>query len=554
MRSSSGFLLPRPRHVRQRLSALVTLALSAVMVSACGGGGGSSSTASNANANATSKGKAPRGIVAQTLTMQFNQPVSLNPALEGTDESDIVYGALAYDSLIYQQGDGSYVPDLATSWGYAPGSHNQVFNLTLRPDVHFSDGSVMTAKSVVASLEYFKNAHGPQSSYLATMTSATATGPDTVQLKFAAPEPQLPFLLSQYQCIGQIIGPQGLAKPASLNTTSDGTGPYVLSPTQSVAGSSYAFTLNPHYWNPSAVHYRTVLVKVIADPQTALSAAQSGQIDALTSLPAVVANTAKADGLRVYQEPFSIATLILMDRGGSVSPLGKLQVRQAINEAVNRQALAKGLGGGAAVPTDELALPGTTGYDPSRAAKYPYDPANAKKLLAAAGYPHGFTLPVVDTLALDPNGDFAAALKSQLSAIGVQLQITETPSPAQFIPAALSKKYPAAIFPQAADGYGFPWSVAFGLAPFQNAFGTMSPQLQQLLATAGGLPASASASAYQKVNDYLVDNAWYVPLFSLEAAFALRPTVANVQPPSLQNTTIDPVAPNPALSWYPGSS
>jgi peptide/nickel transport system substrate-binding protein len=552
MRSSSGSRLALPRHVGQRVNALVGVALAAVAVSACGGSS-SSSSASNANATATTKGKAPSGIVAQTLNMQFNQPVSLNPALEGTDESDIVFGALDYDSLTYQLADGSYVGDLATSWSYAPGSHNEVFNLTLRPNVHFSDGSLMTPKSVVASLEYFKNAHGPQSSYLATMTSATATGANTVQLKFSAPEPQLPFLLSQYQCIGQIIGPQGLAHPASLNTSSDGTGPYVLSPSQSVAGSSYLFTLNSHYWNPSAVHYRSVVVKVIADPQTALSAAQSGQIDAVTSMPALVANAAKADGLQVYQEPFSIATLILMDRGGSVSPLGKLQVREAINEAVNRPALAKGLGGGAAVPTDELALPGTTGYDPSLADKYPYDPANAKKLLAAAGYPHGFTLPVIDTLALDPNGDFAAALKSELSAIGVQLQITETPSPAQFIPAALSKKYPAAIFPQAADGYGFPWSVAFGLAPFQNAFGTTSPQLQQLLGTAGALPASASGPAYEKVDDYLVDNAWYVPLFSLEAAFAVRPTVANVQPPSLQNTSIDPVAPNPALSWYPAS-
>jgi hypothetical protein len=55
------------------------------------------------------------------------------------------------------------------------------------------------------------------------------------------------------------------------------------------------------------------------------------------------------------------------------------------------------------------------------------------------------------------------------------------------------------------------------------------------------------------VDDYLIDNAWFVPLFSLSATFAVAPTVANVQAPSLSNTTIDPVAPIGSLSWYPAS-
>src|SRR5579875_511215 len=539
------------RSLQERPNMLIAAAgvLSALAIAACG----SSSAHHQTKTNSGTSSKAPRGFVAQTLTLQFNQPVSLNPALEGTYQSDIDFGALDYDSLIYQLPNGSYTGDLATSWGYAPGSHNEIFNITLRKGVHFSDGSLMTAKSVVASLEYFKNAHGPQSGYLASMTSAKATGAYSVQLKFDAPEPALPFIFSQYQDAGQIIGPQGLAHPSMLNTSSDGAGPYVLNSAQTVANSSYVFDANPHYWNPAAVHYRRVVVKVVTDPQTALSAARAGEIDALTQLPPQAASTAKADGLNVYQEPFSIASLILMDRSGTISPLGKLAVRQAINEAVNRPALAKGLGGGQAVPTDEVALPGTLGYDPSLADRYPYDPSAARKLLAKAGYPHGFTLPVLDTLALDPNGDIAAELKSQLAAIGIQLKITETPSPAQFLPASLSKRYPAVIWPLAQEGAGFPWSVAFALAPFTNAFGTTSPQLNGLLAAAGALPPTQSAAAYRRVEDFLVENAWYVPLYSLQAVFAVRPTVV-VQPPSLQNTTMDPVAPNPALSWYPRGS
>ncbi len=331
------------RNRRRRAGAVIAATLTCAALAACGGSSGSGSKSSSASNASTSGG---------TLTMQFSPPVSLNPALEGTSQSDIDFGALDYDSLIYQLGDGTYVGDLATKWDYAPNSENEVFNLTLRSGVHFSDGSLMTPQSVISSLNYFKGAHGPQSSYLATMTSAKVSGANGVQLKFSAPEPELPFLFSQYQDVGQIIGPKGVASPNSLTTTSDGAGPYVLSPTQTVANSSYVYTENPHYWNPSAVKYKTVIVKVIPDPQTAVSSAQSGQVQVLTSLPGQVYNAAKGDGLQVFAQPFAMASLILMGRSEPGSPLAKLPVRQAINMAVNRAALSKGLGGYGSVPTD----------------------------------------------------------------------------------------------------------------------------------------------------------------------------------------------------------
>jgi len=497
------------------------------------------------------KSKPPKGVVDQTLSLQFNQPVSLNPALEGTDESDIVFGALDYDSLIFQLPSGKFTGDLATAWSYVPGSNNTKFNLTIRSGVTFSDGSTLTPQAVVNSIEYFKSANGPQGAFLAGLTSATVTGPNTLQLSFAAPQPDLPFLLDQYECVGQVVGPAGIANPTELQTTSDGTGPYILSASQSVANSSYVFTLNPQYWNPSAVHYNKVVVKVIADPQSALASVESGQVNVLTGAPTTIAASAKTAGLATYTVPFSIASLVFMDRTGTASPLGNILVREAINDAVNRPGLAKALGGSTAVPTDEVTVPGATGYDPALANLYKFNVANAKKLLAKAGYSNGFSLSVLDTSALDPNGDIGVALKSELAAIGIKLTLTVVPSPAQFIPASLSKQYPAVIWPLAADGTGFPYSVQFGLIPFTNAFNTTSSTLTSLLSTAGGESGSAQTTEYQKVNDYLVKNAWYAPLFSLGATFVVGKGVANVTPPTTANTTIDPVAPEASLSWYP---
>jgi peptide/nickel transport system substrate-binding protein len=422
--------------------------------------------------------------------------------------------------------------------------------MTIRKGVKFSDGSALTPAAVVNSLEYFKKADGPQSSYLAALKSAKAIGGE-VELKFAAPTPDLPFLLSQDENAGQIIGPVGIANPSSLTTTSDGAGPYVLSGSQTVANSTYVFTLNSNYWDMKALHYKAVTVSVVTDPQTAISSAQAGQLDALTSLFGPSGPAVKAAGLKEYAAPFSIASLFLMQRSGN-SPLAKLDVRQAINDAVDRSALAKGLGGSGSVPTDEDALPGTTGYDPAVAKLYTDNVAKAKKLMAAAGYKHGFKLAVLDTLALDPNGDIGAELKSELARIGITVSLTETPSPAQFVPAALSKKYAAEIWPFSQDGTGFPYAVEFSLVPFTNVFGTKSATLNTLLGTAGTATSTSVADKdYEKVNDYLTDNAWYAPLFSLQSVYGVSNSVGGVQAPSVLTTILDPIGMTAATTWYP---
>lgn len=149
---------------------LAVAALAIGTLAACGGvNNGASSATSSGTAGATGGTATTKAAAGGTLTVQFNSPVSLNPALEGTSESDIVFGALDYDSLIYQLGDGTFVPDLATSWGYVAGTQNEVFNLTLRGGVDFSDGSLMTPQSVVNSFNYFKKADGPQAGYLACL-------------------------------------------------------------------------------------------------------------------------------------------------------------------------------------------------------------------------------------------------------------------------------------------------------------------------------------------------------------------------------------------------
>jgi peptide/nickel transport system substrate-binding protein len=492
----------------------------------------------------------PKGIVAQTLTIQFTAPLSLNPALEYYNEDAIPFARLAYEPLLYQLPDGSFAPDLATSWGYVAGTSNTEFDITLRPGVTFTDGTPLTPQSVINSMEYFKKANGPVGFELAGLKSGTVLSAHSLRLTFSAPQPELPYLLTQDQLAGQIIGPKGLANPSSLATSTDGAGPYILNSAQTVANSSYTFTANPKYWDPKAVHYKSVVVKVIADPQTALSALESDQADAVLGISSSFLSSATSAG-KILAAPGTISNLFLMDRDAPSSPISKLAVRQAMNDAMDRPALATSIGGYGASATDQTAVPGAAGYVASLNSAYPYSLSKAKSLLRQAGYPNGFTLTVLDNGVLDPNGDLGSAIKSELSKIGVNVQLTDQNNPAEFFPDALSKKYEATIFPISNNGVGYYYAAESALSPTNNVFGSTTPQLQSLLTKLASAPTTSAEPLEEQLNTYFTQNAWFLPLFVSDTTYLSSTSLANVTLPTALCPVVDPVGPTATSSWYP---
>lgn len=535
----------------RRVGLAAAAAALTATAAACGAAPGAPSASSG---NLTSSGSAPKGFAGQTLTVQCTEPTSLNPALGPIAEAGVVYISLAYGTLIYQKQDGTYVPDLATKWGYVAGSGNKEFDLTLRPHLKFTDGSAVTPQAVINSLEYFKKASGPQAFWLAGLTSAKQTGALSLRLTFAKAAPDLPYLFSQSQSVGAIIGPKGLANPSSLATQSDGAGPYEISPSKIVPNNSYTLTANPGYWNPAAIHYHQIVVKVIDDPNTILSSLQSGQIDAaLKDISPSAVPTAKSAGNTAVSSPYAIASLILADRSGS-SPLANLKVRQAINYAVDRKSYAHFIAGAAGAGTDEVSVPGAPGYSPSSAQAYSYDVAKAKKLLKEAGYARGFTLTALDVETNDPNASVAQALSSSLSQIGIQLKVTEEPTFGQYIAALAAKKFQAMVLPLPFNGSGFYTAMTqITDNAIWNPFGTADGQVSSLLGQAASSASSAQREAlYEKVSDRLTNLAWFVPMATQNYNFLVSSKIAGVRPVSLAAAgSMDPVGPQPGLSWYP---
>ncbi len=479
---------------------LLSIALVTGSTAACGGGSGGASSS-------------------ETLTViSGTAPATLDP-VKANVGSDNWFVNLTYDTLLRLGPNGEVGAGLAAKWGYV-GENNKVFEMTLRSGAKFSDGTPVTARAVADSLDYARK-HGLNSAtWTSAIESVTATGPLTVRIRCASPHPVLPLLLNQIQLMGSVISPKGLADPSKMGTQSFGAGPYVLDGTQTATGDHYTYTPNPNYWDKSKIRWKKIVVKVVTNPSSALDAVKTGQAD-LTTVVANQADTAKTSGLAVIHAPIAFAGVNLVDRDGTLAkPLGDLRVRQALNYAVDRQAITQAIFREYGQPTAQLSLPGLDGYVSDYDNRYPYDPAKARKLLAEAGYPDGFSLRAevqgVNGFDLLPQAVF-----QQWKQIGVTVNVVTDTTVGGFLTNATSKTFPALGF-----AYGglptyltsLDWMLPH-VSAF-NPFATKDAKLMEMLAAAAAAPQARQAPLYRDAMRYVVDQAWFVAVSRQDNIYA----------------------------------
>jgi peptide/nickel transport system substrate-binding protein len=482
------------------IAGLTVLALAAV---GCAGSG-----ATSANSQASSgAGATAAGGTGSTLTIADTSfPTTMDPG--GGQNAYNQYYDLAYDPLIVQTVNNTFAPGLATAWSYGP--DNKSFSFTLRSGVKFSDGTALDADAVKAWIEHERKVPGGAGlTYLANLTTIDVTSPTKLTLNFSKPTPQLPLVFSQQLEMGQIGSPKEIAGNY-LATHTDGAGEYVLDASQTVAGDHYTFTPNPNYWNPKAIHWKKVVIRVITNPTTTLQAMQSGQVQFAVQQQVSSIPTAKADGFNVTQPLQAFYGLSINDRAGSIVPaLAKVQVRQAINYAINREALNKAVYAGMGQPNDEIALPGDDGYVPSLASRYTYNPAKAKQLLAEAGYPHGFSMHILDVTALGFD-TLAEAISGELAAVGINATPVAAANIGDYFGKLASGKYETSIL-----GFGglpgyFLYDLLIGPGATQfNPLKTQSSTLTSAYNALLPLSAAAASKYSQQMVSYVTDQAWF---------------------------------------------
>lgn len=459
------------------------------------------------------------GTQGGTLTIaETNSPSTFDPAPGQNAYSDFLDPA--YAPLILQEPNGSFAPDLATKWKVGAG--NKSISFTLRKGVRFSDGTHMTAAGVKAWIMHVKSYPGGGGSfYLRSLSSIKVSGNLSLTLNFSAATPDLEFLFSQVAELGEIGSPKTIGTK-DLVTTTDGAGPYELDKAKTVTGATYTYVRNPYYWDPSADHWKSIVVKTITNPSAALAALKTGQVQIAREQPITNAVAAIHAGLKINAPLGLYMGLNLTNR--ATGPLSNVLVRQALNYAVNRSQIAKLLGVGYALPIDQLAVPGDQDYDKSLKNYYTYNPAKAKQLLAQAGYPNGFTLPVI-TINVVQQNVVAEILQEEFAQIGVTLQPTTATTVGEYATDLNTTTYPASTFsdgrePAAIELFAFSFPGAFN-NPANSQFDTLLGQLN-------GASGKSVTSLAQQLQQVMVQQAWFVPVAATPLANFYRTSIAGV--------------------------
>ncbi len=274
------------------------------------------------------------------------------------------------------------------------------------------------------------------------------------------------------------------------------------------------------------------------DENARLNALRSGQIDGMIATPKTV-QAAKGAGVDVQTVPGDWQGLSLFDRAGQLTPeLGKVEVRQAINYAVDKNALLKSVGQGMGTVTGQIFSPASEAYVKDLDGAYAYDTEKAKSLLKTAGLENGFTLTMPTSSDMDPA--LAPAIHDQLAKVGITVKWVDIPS-AQYQAEQQSGKYSAAFtaFAQPVVAWSS-ISVSVTEAAPWNIFKSSTDASKTLLASILASRGDEAAKKNQDINKYLVDNAWFAPWYRIDQPYysskEVKVQVQNGQPvPSIYN-------------------
>jgi ABC-type transport system substrate-binding protein len=406
------------RHFSRRryVATVSVLAAASLLVAACGSKKTSSASGATAAAATTGASAASGTSNDGTLNWEWSLPTSLDPVLS-TAGTDVHVLALFYGAITSLDTKGNAQAGLASSWKY--NADGTAVSFTLRPNLKFSDGTPLDATAVKSSLERGRDL--PKStiaSQLSEISDITVESPTTFTLHLTQPDYQIPELLAGKD--GMIVSPTAVAKnPNGIATAPVGDGPFTLA---SYVPDSHLNTVrNPGYWDVSDIHLAKLNVTQITDPQQILAALQSGQVN-VALLPGTLIKSAKAAGFTINSIPS--LTVNEIDVQATSAPLSNPKVMEAINDAIDRNAIVATQTFGYGTPAYQPFPQGYVGYNPSLANLYPYDVTKAKQLLTEAGYPNGISLTISAYSASDP---LAEQIQSQLKEAGITATIKNIP-------------------------------------------------------------------------------------------------------------------------------
>jgi peptide/nickel transport system substrate-binding protein len=329
--------------------------------------------------------------------------------------------ALALNDTLYGfDNKGNLEPRLASAVKIADDGMRYTF--TLRRDVKFHNGATMTAKDVKFSLDRIlkpetKSTRRPNFAPVVESVSAPDDWTVVVQLKKADGA----FLnkVAGYLFIVPKEYTESLPSPEAFAKAPVGAGPFRF--VEQKIGQSVELARFDGYWGKKP-EIKRIIYKLIPEPGSRVNALVAGEVDIADSIaPADVARLKQNAGLAVSSVKVGSPLLVRLYSITPGTPLANPKVRVALNMGYDANAIIKNVLHGIGEPMATfVSTVYPYGLDPA-VKPYPYDPAQAKKLLAEAGYPNGFDIEIYSASVMPK--DVTEALVAYWSQIGVRAKI-----------------------------------------------------------------------------------------------------------------------------------
>jgi peptide/nickel transport system substrate-binding protein len=342
----------------------------------------------------------------------------LNVVLSGMYYRQYVYPC--FDTLLDYDENGNFVPRLATAWQIAPDEKS--ITLTLRKGVKFHDGTDFNAEAVRYYLNLIKNSKDKMTTAIAKRINSMDVLDDyTLRLNLK----QFDTLLLDELASDNGMIPSKAAMEANINEPIGvqmkkemvGTGPFKFVDWQRDA--YLKFTRNTNYWEKDRPYLDGVEFTFIVDPVTSQMSFQAGESGVLMKADPLAANDLKTKGFPYKTIWLGLRTLV-PDGSNPDSPFAKKEVREALEYAIDKEAVCKAIGMGFWYPYYQAAPQGSEGYI-SDLTQRKYNPEKAKQILAAAGYPTGLKTQIIAKVEDDKN--ILVAMQNSMKAAGIDASL-----------------------------------------------------------------------------------------------------------------------------------
>lgn len=385
---------------------LAAAGLALGLLAGCGSGSKSTAPTGGQN-NAPASAKKTAATVAMAGDAVSLDPHDTNDNLSYGIENTIYEGLVGFDK------DMKVIPVLAESWKASDDA--MTFEFKLRKGVKFHTGEVMNAASVKKSFERVANPDNKLKRNSLFSNIKEIQTPDDSTVVFKLKEPFGAMLYNFAHPAGKVIAPSGVdkGKDELARNPKYGTGPFMFK--EWIANDHIAVTKFDGYWNQAgAAKVTGITFKPITESGTRVNGLKAGDLDFVLPLPGVDAQALANDAkVKVNSAPSIYSFYMAMNV--TKKPFSDIKVRQALNLAIDREALRKGVLRGFADPMTSV-LPPNVGFYVKQGDEIKRDVAKAKQLLQEAGYKgeefeiwHGNTT---------ERKDLAAAIVQQLSEAG----------------------------------------------------------------------------------------------------------------------------------------